>query len=357
MYMKRWRKVKTHLRNNKADAFIFKIPSNIRYLYASHLPHNSSLASFLVVPRTGRTVAVTSSLEAHRTSKLGADKAEIHVFSALSKVQAHSKSFTEALKKVLKDGKAKNVLCDSPLKIRGYKLKPDNLLIDLRQIKDPFEIRMIRKACSITDKAGNELPRLVRSNSSERKIHMELNYIMKSEGADSFAFETTVASGPHSAFPHHDLSDRKFKKGDPVTCDFGAVYRGYTADLTRTHFVGQPSKRFKDIYNAVYESQKAGIKAVKSGVTFHTIDKACRDVIDDYGFGEYYVHSTGHGMGLDVHEEPRVSPGNKNKVRKGMVFTIEPGIYIPKLGGVRIEDDILASDRAVVLNKAFKPRF
>lgn len=357
MYMKRWRKVKTHLRNKKADAFVFKVPSNIRYLFSSHLPHASSLATFFVVFRTGRSVAITSSLEAHRTSAHGAKKADIYIFSSLPFVHAHSKTFMGALEEVLKKGKAKKVLVDAPMKIKGMRTAPDGLLGELRKTKDEFEVGLIKRACAITDKAARELGNLIRPGASEREVHRELNYLMKGAGADSLAFETTVASGPHSAFPHHDLTSRKFRKGDPVTCDFGAIYKGYTADLTRTHFAGEPKKKMADVYNAVLESQLAGIKAVRRGVTFDGIDKACRDVIVDYGYGEYYVHSTGHGIGLEVHEEPRVSPGNMEKVRKGMVFTIEPGIYIPKVGGVRIEDDVYMGDRAEVLNKARKPRY
>jgi len=357
MYKKRWRRVKAYLTKKKADAFVLKVPTNIRYLFSSHLPHNSALAFFLVVLKNGRTVAITSSLEAHRTEKHGADDADIHVFSALPHVKSHSKTFASALKNVLKEGKVKKALCDEPMKLKGFKFKVDDLLVHLRKIKDDKEVRLIRAACRITDKGAKKLPYILKPGVTERDVHKELNYIMKDEGADSLAFETMVASGPNTAFPHHDLTDRKFKKGDPVTCDFGAVYNGYCADLTRTLFVGRPNKEFKDIYNAVYESQKAGIKAVRSGVTFGTVDKTCRDVIIEYGYGEYYVHSTGHGFGLEVHEEPRVVPGNKERIRKGMTFTVEPGIYIPKVGGVRIEDDVHVRDRVEILTKAKKPRY
>jgi Xaa-Pro aminopeptidase len=359
LYTKRWRKIKAYLRKKKVDAFIFKMPINIRYLFSSHLPHTSSLAMFLVILRSGRTIAVTSSLEAYRTEVHGAKDADLHIFSSLPHVKKHSKTFTKALAQVLKEAKVKKALCDGPMKIRGVKIAPDDLLVEMRKIKDPAEVRLIRRACRITDKAAAKLPYLCKPGVTEREVHRELNYIMKREGADSLGFETMVASGPHSAYPHHDLTDRKFKKGDPVTCDFGAIYNGYTADLTRTHFVGRPNKELRDIYNAVYESQKAGIKAVKSGVMLGTVDKACRDVIVEYGYGEYYVHSTGHGIGLEVHEMPMVIPGRKERIRKGMVFTVEPGVYIPKKGGVRIEDDVYVSgsNRKEVLTKARIPKY
>jgi Xaa-Pro aminopeptidase len=358
MYRSRWNKIKAYLKKKRMDAFVVKNPTNIRYLFASHLPHDSSLATFLVIFRKGGVAAITSSLEAHRTKVQGARGAAVHIFSALPHVDAQYQKFTEALEAVLRKGKVKKALCDGTMKVKGVRVVEDGLLVRSRMVKDEYEIGCIRKACRITDKAAKEIEGMLRPGVTERKVHMEINYIMKTEGSDSDAFETIVASGPHSAYPHHDISDRKLRKADPVTCDLGAMYKGYCADLTRTYFVGGPKKALRDIYNAVHESYKAGLKVTKAGVTCGQIDDACRDVIFDYGYGKYYVHSTGHGVGLEVHEEPRIAPGIKDKVTKGMVFTIEPGIYVPDLGGVRIENDVYIGSRGVeVLNKARIPQY
>jgi len=358
MYRSRWNKVKAYLKKKRRDAYIVRGASNIRYLYASHLPHDSSLATFFVIFRKGGVAAITSSLEAHRTQTQGAPGAPVHIFSSLPHVGAQYKNFNEALQTVLAKGKVKKAFCDAPMKVKGVKVQEDDVVGKIRAIKDEHELKCIKAACKITDVAAAKLQDLLRPGASERSVHRELNYIMETQGADSLAFETIVASGPHSAYPHHDLSDRKFKKGDPVTCDFGAVYRGYCADLTRTYFAGNPTKELAQIYNAVFESYKAGVKASKVGNMLGNVDKACREVLVEYGYGKYYVHSTGHGVGLDVHEEPRVVPGIKEKVLKGMVFTVEPGVYVPGLGGVRIENDIYIGSRGpVVLNKAKIPTY
>jgi Xaa-Pro aminopeptidase len=358
MYRSRWNKVKAYLKKKRMDAFIVRGASNIRYLYASHLPHDSSLATFLVIFRKGNVAAITSSLEAHRTKSQGAPGAPVHIFSSLPHVGAQYKNFNEALQAVLKKGKAKKAFCDAPMKVKGIKVQEDDILGKIRAIKDEQELKCIKAACKITDLAAAKLEELLVPGASERSVHRDLNYIMGTHGADSMAFETIVASGPHSAYPHHDLSDRKLKKGDPVTCDFGAVYKGYCADLTRTYFVGKPSKELAAIYNAVFESYKAGVKASKAGAQLGSVDKACRDVVVEYGYGKYFVHSTGHGVGLDVHEEPRVIPGLKEKILTGMVFTVEPGIYVPGVGGARIENDVYISPKGpVVLNKAKIPTY
>jgi Xaa-Pro aminopeptidase len=358
MYRSRWNKVKAYLKKKRMDAFIIRSASNIRYLYASHLPHDSSLATFIIVFRKGGVAAITSSLEAHRTKSQGAAGAPVHIFSSLPHVGAQYKNFNEALQTVLKKGKVKKAFCDAPMKIQGIKVLESDMVGKIRAIKDDYELKCIKAACKITDFAAAKLEKLIVPGASERSVHRELNYIMESHGADSLAFETIVASGPHSAYPHHDLSDRKLKRGDAVTCDFGAVYKGYCADLTRTYFVGKPTTELAKVYNAVFESYKAGVKASRAGNLLGNVDKACRDVLVEQGYGKYYVHSTGHGVGLDVHEEPRVIPGLKEKILKGMVFTVEPGVYIPGLGGVRIENDVYIGPKgAVVLNKAKIPTY
>lgn len=358
MYRSRWNRVKAYLKKKRVDAYIVKAPSDIRYLFSSHLPHDSCMATFLVIFRKGGVVAITSSLEAHRTRTQGAKGADIQVFSAIPHLEVDHKNFTEALATVLKRGKARKAFCDGSIKVKGVVTVEDGRIGEMRMVKDDHEIRCIRTACRITDKAAALIERCIRPGMTEKDIQTKINSTMMNEGADSCAFVTIAASGPHSAFPHHDVTERKVKTGEAVTCDLGAVYKGYCADLTRTYFVGRPSKALKEVYDAVLESYKAGVRASKVGGLCGDVDKACRDVVVEYGFGKYFVHSTGHGVGLDVHEGPGVSPGNKTRLIRGMVFTVEPGVYIPKVGGVRIENDVYMGPRgAEVLNKARIPKY
>ncbi len=171
---------------------------------------------------------------------------------------------------------------------------------------------------------------------------------MRQEGFTRPAFETIVASGPHSAFPHARPTDRRVAAGEPTVLDFGGVYDGYCVDLTRTVQLGAISQPQERLYAAVREAQQAAIEAVRPGVAASSIDAAAREVLERHGLGEAFGHGTGHGLGLEVHEEPRIarlSPRLPDQVLEpGMVFTIEPGAYVPGLGGVRIEDDVLVTD-------------
>ena len=158
------------------------------------------------------------------------------------------------------------------------------------------------------------------------------------------SFDTIVASGINGAKPHHSPTDKKISNGEAITIDMGAKYNGYCSDLTRTIFIGEPDDKFKKIYNIVLRSQLISIETAKEGMTGEEIDKISRDIISDEGYGENFGHSLGHGVGLEVHENPGVGPNSKNEILPGMVYTIEPGIYIEGWGGIRIEDMVLMTD-------------
>lgn len=222
-----------------------------------------------------------------------------------------------------------------------------NLGAKLRQRKDAVEVASLRKAVDIAAKAFDNLLGLLKPGMTERDAAAELEYNMHKFGADSIAFDTIVASGPRGALPHGRATDRTIQAGELVTFDFGARVDGYNSDITRTIFVGggqQPTDRQRQIYNLVLESQLAGIEAVRPGIPASEVDKVSRAVFQKAGVAEYYLHSTGHNLGREVHETPFLMPNDDSLLEPGMILTVEPGLYISEWGGVRIEDDLLVTE-------------
>jgi Xaa-Pro aminopeptidase len=227
-------------------------------------------------------------------------------------------------------------------------LVPTERLVErVRIIKDSVEIGTLREAGRRLGLVARRVPDFVVGGRTERSIAAEIDSALRDAGFSRVAFETIVASGPNSALPHARPTDRVLQDGDPTVLDFGGVYDGYCVDLTRTVQLGAASAALARLYVAVAEAQQAAIAAVRPGVTSSAIDAAARTVLDGYGLAEAFGHGTGHGLGLEVHEEPRIarqSPRLPDQiVEPGMVFTIEPGAYVPGVGGVRIEDDVLVT--------------
>ncbi len=214
----------------------------------------------------------------------------------------------------------------------------------IRTIKNNQEISFIHKACQISDIAFSNVVKNIKVGMTELEIDSIIFSSFMQEGADEPSFPSIVASGIRGAMPHGRASSKKIQNNELVTIDFGCYYKGYASDITRTIALGKPKKELLEIYEIVKKSQMMGINAIKPGISTKDIDSICRDYIISKGYGDYFIHSTGHGLGADVHEFPRVSPYCDIKLETGMVITVEPGIYIPNLGGVRIEDDILVTD-------------
>ncbi len=214
----------------------------------------------------------------------------------------------------------------------------------LRLIKDGTEIKILKEAADIADAAFKHILDFIRPGKTELQVSNELEFFMRSLGATSSSFDIIVASGHRSALPHGVASDKVIETGDFVTLDFGAYYKGYVSDITRTIAVGQPSDKLKEIYEIVLEAQLRGVNGIKPGLTGKEADALTRDYITEKGFGQYFGHSTGHGIGLEVHEGPGLSVKSDIVLEPGMVVTVEPGIYIPGLGGVRIEDDVIITE-------------
>lgn len=217
-------------------------------------------------------------------------------------------------------------------------------LNDLRIIKSEDEIDRMRKAQSIADKAFSEILNYIRPGVSENMIASELEYIMRRNGAQGLSFNTIVASGVNSSLPHAVPTDKIISEGDFITMDFGCIYDGYCSDMTRTIVVGHANDKQLEIYNTVLNAQLEAMKFIKSGVIGCEIHKIAADVIEKAGYGEYFGHGLGHSLGLYIHENPRFSPSEKRQIMSGTIETVEPGIYIPGFGGVRIEDMIVVRD-------------
>lgn len=208
----------------------------------------------------------------------------------------------------------------------------------IRSIKDAGELRLLKKAAQISSHSFLDVLNAIRPGRSEKDIALSLEYTIKKNGAEAIPFPLIVASGKRGALPHGLATGKKVSRGELVTVDCGAVYKGYCSDETCTVAVGTPAKKQKMVYQAVKEAHDRAMDAVRPGIKAKTIDEVARGVLELAGLGKYFGHGTGHGVGLAVHEAPRIAPAQETVIEQGMVFTIEPGVYIPGWGGVRIED-------------------
>lgn len=235
--------------------------------------------------------------------------------------------------------------------IKSLPVGVDLLLI--RSQKDSEEVAAMRQAISISEQALNNILPRIRAGLTEREIASMLDNELLALGTQGFAFRALVQTGPNSALPHGSTTDRQLQQGEFLLIDYGGMYQQYPADITRTFCVGEPSAEMQKIYDTVLAANQAAIRAAGPGVTCDAVDKAARDVITAAGYGEYFIHRTGHGLGLEVHELPQMAGGVEQPLLPGMVFTVEPGIYIPGMGGVRIEDNVLITEDGVEVLTSF----
>ena len=225
----------------------------------------------------------------------------------------------------------------------------------LRVYKDAAELALLAKAIEIADEAIDEVAPRIEPGITEEGVAWELEKAMRERGAEMISFDTIVGAGANGALPHHRADDTVIKPNDAIVIDMGAKYEGYCSDLTRTIFVGEPDAKFRRIYDIVLQAQLAAEEQVRAGMTGEEADAIARDIIAEAGHGDDFGHSLGHGVGLAVHEFPRLGPRAEDTLEDGMVFTIEPGIYLPGWGGVRIEDIVVMENgRARVISKAKK---
>lgn len=218
----------------------------------------------------------------------------------------------------------------------------------MRSVKTDDEIACISRAQAITDKAFSQILQFIKPGMTEVEVAIELEYYMRKLGATSLAFDTIVASGVNTSKPHAHPTSKKIELSDAVTIDFGAAYNGYCSDMTRTFFVGNPQKEMVDIYNVVALAQRNAIQNAYCGMSGRELDSYAREIIVANGYGKYFTHSTGHSLGIDIHEFPSASPASQDVLGHNQFITVEPGVYIPGLGGVRIEDLLLITKDGVI---------
>lgn len=239
--------------------------------------------------------------------------------------------------------------------LRSYEkfefIPTENLVENLRQIKDERELACLKEAERIGDLAFEGIIPFIqerwKSGVTENEIALEIERIMRTNGATATSFDSIVATGAKSSLPHAVPGDCKLQKGDFVVMDFGCIYKGYCSDMTRTVVIGEASPKHIEIYETVLKAQKAALNNIKPGYKGYEVDKIARDVISEAGYGEYFGHGLGHSVGIDIHENPRFSQAEQAVIKAGMVLTVEPGIYLPGFGGVRIEDMIVVTENGI----------
>jgi len=234
-------------------------------------------------------------------------------------------------------------------KFKKIKLIPiDKKIEEMRCIKDDSELRCIKKAVKIAEKSLDKIIEIIKPGITGKEISIELEYQIKKNGADDISFKPIVVSGRRTSIPHADTSERKVQMNDFLTIDFGAKFEGYCSDMTRTIFIGSKNNNeIKKIFNVVKKAQEIAINSLAEGVKCSYIDKLARDYISECGYGENFGHGLGHGIGLEVHEIPKLSSISRDVLKKGMIFTVEPGIYVEGIGGVRIEDMVYIGESKV----------
>ena len=270
-----------------------------------------------------------------------------------------SKNFYEFLRDFIKEKKCNLIGVEKErLSVKVFEsifngfeiVEVDQIIRNQRMIKSKQEIEKIEKAIDIAQKAFLEMMNFIKSGRTEREVAAYLEYKMKSLGAEGPSFDTIIASGYRSAMPHGVASNKVIEEGDLIVVDFGCIYDGYVSDITRVVSVGEPTDEMRKVHSIVLNAQREAIENAKNGMRGDEIDNFARRYIERAGYGDKFGHGLGHGIGLEVHEAPRVSKLSKDIIKKGMVFTIEPGIYLEGKFGVRIEDDVvMEKDRVSVL--------
>ncbi|GAB4073483.1 Xaa-Pro dipeptidase [Barrientosiimonas marina] len=337
--MSKLNRLRQKLEENQLDAIVIASPANRRYI-----------SGF-----TGTSgAAVVSQNDARFITDfryIDQAKEQIAHFTVVKHTQSMNEEINDQLKQMnvgrvgFEKDHASYSEYEQYKKIFTAELVPvSGLVEDLRRIKSDDELTILKQAAKIADDAFVHIQDYIKPGVKEIDISNELEFFMRQQGATSSSFDIIVASGYRAALPHGVASDKTIQNGELVTMDYGALLNGYCSDTTRTVAVGEISSELKQIYNTVLEAQKRGVKGLKPGITGKEADAIARDYINEQGYGDYFGHSTGHGVGMDVHESPSLSSRSDMKLEPGMVVTVEPGIYIPNTGGCRIEDDIVITE-------------
>jgi len=335
--------LQARLREAGVDALLITNPVDIRYL-TGFIGDDS----WAVVPSKGRAVAILTDARFEQQVRHEAPGVRAYI---------RRKTLTEELTRLihqrgyarlgLQPGHVTLALRKQLVKHLGAKaIKPiDDGLLEQRSVKDAEEIRSIRKAIDIQQRAFEELRAFVKPGVSEAEAAAFLEFRMRSLGADGRSFPTIMAADANAALPHAIPGRKKMRKGGLLLIDWGAKVNGYCGDLTRVVAFGSMKRKMREVYQVVLDAQQAGIEAARVGTALADVDRAARRVIEAWGYGKQFGHSLGHGLGLDIHEQPTLSARSKGVLAAGQVVTVEPGVYLPGVGGVRIEDDVLVTEK------------
>jgi len=350
--------LQSDLETNDLDIMLIYNPKNVLY-FTGFL--TQSIAR-LLVKKEGVPILFVPELE-YEEAKIDAINCEVKIFPK-------KKPILEVIKKIIQDLKVKRVgieenyiskkeFEDLVEKIPDIEyVNEESLINQLRSIKTNEELKYLREAAKIADIGMEKAFEIIKHGVREIEIAASIEYELRKNGSGPIPFDTIVAAGLRSAFPHAKTTNYKIKTGDIVIIDLGAQFEGYICDTSRTSIVGNPSEKQREIYNTVLEAQKIAEIKCRAGIKANELDSIARNIIINANYGDFFNHSLGHGVGLDVHEHPAISFKNVTELQVNNVITIEPGIYIPNIGGVRIEDTIVVKkNRCEILNKSKKFTF
>jgi len=342
-YRLRQQNLRDHLATTQFDALLVSHLPNIRYLCGF-----AGSSGLLLVEESGSVFFTDVRYDTQAHAEVKGAKVVIArqaVLSAaadrIAALRGKQAIAIEAEHVTVSDRKRLNDLLPSHLRLKNASL----LVERARMVKDEDELALIRNAVNLGAKLFDRALEVIRPGVKESDVAAEMEYAARRAGAEDMSFSTIIASGERSALPHGRASDKPIKAGGFVVCDFGVILAGYCSDQTRTVWVGSVSEDARVAYEAVLEAQLAAVAAVRPGVSVGEVDGAARKVLRKRGLGRYFTHSTGHGVGLEIHEAPRVAAGQKAVLQPGMVITIEPGVYFPGKWGVRIEDMVTVTAR------------
>ena len=354
LFQERISKLHDFLANHELDAVLITSPKHVYYLTGFFTdPHERFMG--LIIPAQGEPSLIVPAL----------DREAAAAASFVQTILTHTDTDNpyEILKQALPAGLSKLGIEKSHMTVERFEAMGqvvgaqsytdvEEPLREMRLIKSADEVARLKKAVQLIEDTLGETLKTFKVGQTEMEIVAELEFQMKRLGADGPSFSTMVLAGEKSALPHGTPGSRQVQEGDLLLFDIGVAADGYVSDITRTFAVGKVSEQLREIYETVLAANEAAIAEVRPGVTFAHLDKTARDLIAARGYGEYFMHRLGHGLGMDVHEYPSVHGQNQETLRPGMVFTIEPGVYVPGVGGVRIEDDVLVTESGVeVLSK------
>lgn len=339
--------------STQLEALLLTGPANMRYVsgFTGEGYVYLSKESRMVVTDSRYTIAARSQCPDYEVVEWGRDSYYGELQKRIRKEQIKSLGFEDQvmttatyrkLNQELSKPLKQDLIKEGPFEVELVPVKEK--VSDLRAVKTEEEQEKIRQAEAIGDRAFTKIIQKLQSGMTEKQVAAWLEFYMKEEGAEGVSFETIAASGVHSAMPHAVPTDKVLEEGDFLTMDFGCVYQGYCSDMTRTVVIGRAGDRQREVYETVLQAQRTALSGIRPGMKGKEIDALARDVIRKAGYGEYFGHSLGHSVGLEIHESPNFSTKEEKIIEPGMVITVEPGIYIEGFGGVRIEDVVIITE-------------